>query len=106
MKPLLAALALSTALASPALAFDPADMSDGERTALNEAIKAYILENPEVLVEAMGVLEDRRMANEAQNDAIMVKANAAEIFTDKHSWVGGNPEGDVTLVEFLDYRCT
>lgn len=106
MKPLLAALALSTALASPALAFDPANMTEGERTALNEAVKAYILEHPEVLVEAMGVLEDRRMANEAQNDAIMVKANAAEIFADDHSWVGGNPEGDVTLVEFLDYRCT
>lgn len=106
MKPLFAALALSTALTAPALAFDPANMSDAERGALNEAIKAYILENPEVLVEAMGVLEDRRMAQEAQNDQLFIKANAAEIFADDHSWIGGNPEGDVTVVEFLDYRCT
>jgi protein-disulfide isomerase len=35
----------------------------------------------------------------------MVKAHAEEIFDDGYSWVGGNPDGDVTLVEFIDYRC-
>jgi protein-disulfide isomerase len=35
----------------------------------------------------------------------MIAANAQAIFEDGYSWVGGNPDGDVTIVEFMDYRC-
>ena len=35
----------------------------------------------------------------------LVATNADEIFDDGFSWVGGNPEGSFTLVEFLDYQC-
>lgn len=110
MKPVYFALCLATSLTPllplPAAAFDPAHMSAPEQAALNEAIKTYILENPEILVEAMGVLEDRRIAAQAQNDTILVQANAKEIFANPHAWTGGNPDGDVTVVEFIDYRCT
>ena len=68
-------------------------------------MQAYLLENPEVLVEAMDVLNARQAAADAQNDATLVKTNADAIFNDPASWVGGNPEGDITLVEFTDYRC-
>ncbi len=105
-KTLFGALCATTLMTAPALAFDPAQMSDAEREGFNEAIKTYLLENPEVLIEAMSVLEERRVAAEAQNDSTMVQANAAEIFDDGYSWVGGNPEGDITVVEFMDYRCS
>ena len=42
---------------------------------------------------------------QAEADRQMAELNAAALFEDPTSWVGGNPEGDVTLVEFLDYRC-
>lgn len=106
MKALLAALAVSTALASPAMAFDPASMSDDEKQAFGAAVKDYLMENPEVLVEAINALEERRVANEAQNDGAMIKANAEDIFNDGHSWIGGNPDGDLTMVEFIDYKCS
>ncbi|WP_397207934.1 DsbA family protein [Paracoccus jiaweipingae] len=106
MKALTAALALTTALSSPALAFDPAAMSQTEKDAFGAAVKDYLMENPEVLVEAINALEERRVANEAQNDSAMVKANAEDIFNDGHSWVGGNPDGDLTMVEFIDYKCS
>lgn len=103
---LLAALALTTTLAAPALAFDPASMTEAEKAAFGEAVKAYLMENPEVLVEAIGVLEERQQAADVQNDKVLVQTNAEDIFNDGYSWVGGNPEGDVTVVEFMDYRCS
>lgn len=104
----LSALALSTALLAtgPAAAFDLTAMTEAEKEAFGAAIKDYLMANPEVLVEAIGVLEERQAANEAQNDKVLVQANAEDLFNDSHSWVGGNPEGDVTVVEFIDYRCT
>lgn len=105
MRPLLPALGLMAALATPAAALDLAAMSDAEKAAFGEAVRAYLMENPQVLVEAIGVLEERQMAQEAENDKVIVATNAEDLFNDGHSWVGGNPEGDITIVEFVDYKC-
>ena len=105
MKALFVAAALSAATALPALAFDPANMSEPEKQAFGEAIRDYLMANPEVLVESINVLETRRASQEAQNDKLLVENNRDAIFQDGHSWVGGNPDGDLTLVEFVDYRC-
>ncbi len=56
-------------------------------------------------MEAIAVLEDRRDAEAANADLQMLAENHAAIFEDPASWSGGNPEGDVTVVEFVDYRC-
>lgn len=104
MKAILIAAAL-TATALPALAFDPAKMNDAEKAAFGAAVRDYLMANPDVLVESINVLEERRVADESKNDKLLVENNKAAIFDDGHSWVGGNPEGDVTLVEFIDYRC-
>ena len=100
------ALVLTLATALPAAAFDPAAMSEAEKTAFGEAVRAYLMENPDVLIESINVLEERRAADEAQNDKVLVSAHADELFADGHSWVGGNPDGDLTMVEFIDYRCS
>lgn len=104
MKALLTA-ALLAATALPATAFDPAAMSDTEKAAFGAAVRDYLMANPDVLVEAINVLEARRVADESKNDKLLVENNKAALFDDGHSWVGGNPEGDITLVEFFDYRC-
>jgi len=105
MKPLITAAALATLLASPALAFDPANMTEAEHEAFGEAVRSYIMDNPNVLVEAINAMEARRLEAEAENDKLLVAANSAALFEDGHSWVGGNPEGGLTIVEFIDYRC-
>lgn len=102
LKPLALALAFA---ATPALAFDIDAMSEDERQAFRAEIRAYLLDNPEVLMEAIGVLESREAQAQAATDAELVAQNAEALFEDEASWVGGNPEGDVTVVEFLDYRC-
>ena len=102
MKRLIAALLLT---ATPALAFDISAMSDAEKAAFGDAVREYLMANPEVLVESINVLEERRAATETQNDVALVAANREALFQDGYSWVGGNPDGDVTMVEFIDYRC-
>ena len=98
-------IAMTIFIAAPAAALDLGAMTDAERQAFRAEIRAYLLDNPEVLMEAIAVLEQRQTELSANNDKATVRANAKAIFDDGYSWVGGNPEGDVTLVEFMDYRC-
>jgi protein-disulfide isomerase len=100
-----AAAALAAATALPAGAFDIDAMTEAERTAFGDAVRAYLLENPEVIMDAVSVLEARQAAAQDAADADLIAANAEALFDDGVSWVGGNPDGDVTVVEFLDYRC-
>lgn len=97
--------ALLAMTAAPALAFDAAEMTETERAAFRAEVRAYLLENPEVIMEAVAILEQRQQAEAAGAERALVAANAAAIFEDGVSWVGGNPEGDVTVVEFMDYSC-
>lgn len=82
-----------------------AEMTDVERQAFRDEVRAYLLENPEVLIEAMDVLQSRQETASAQKDLDTLRTNADFIYRDPNSWVGGNPEGDITVVEFIDYRC-
>lgn len=68
-------------------------------------VRAYLLENPEVIFEAVAVFEQRSAAQQAEMGRALLEANAEALFEDGFSWVGGNPDGDITLVEFVDYRC-
>lgn len=104
-RPFLAACALALGLALPAQANDLANMTEEERAAFRDEVRAYLLDNPEVIMEAVKALESRQAEAEAQNDVALVAANKDALFNDANSWSGGNPEGDITLVEFLDYRC-
>jgi len=97
---LIASLAATTAFAEV-----PAGMNDADRAAFREEVRAYLLENPEVLMEAMDILQSREETASADRDIQMLAANAETIFASPDDWVGGNPEGDVVLVEFIDYRC-
>ncbi len=92
--------------ALPAAAFDIDAMSDTEREVFRSEIRTYLLENPEVLMEAIAVLEERRNQESQAAEVAMLEDNRQDIFDDGYSYVGGNPDGDVTIVEFLDYRCS
>ena len=98
-------MALTVASSAFAADLDFDTMTDAQRDAFGAQVRAYLLENPEVIMEAVQVLEARQAEEQAQSDVDLVSANADEIFNDGYSWVGGNPDGDVTIVEFFDYRC-
>jgi protein-disulfide isomerase len=96
----LAALAGLTALPAASEALTPEQLE-----AVDDRVRAYLLENPEIIVEALDELERRRQSAQVAADAELVAANAAALTEDGFSHVWGNPDGDVTVVEFSDYRC-
>lgn len=67
--------------------------------------KQYLLSNPEVIVEAVNGMQERQTAAIEDEMTAIVSARSEEIFNDPASPVGGNLQGDVTLVEFFDYNC-
>lgn len=81
------------------------EMTDAERENFRAEVRAYLLENPEVLMEAIAVLENRQEQAEANRDEQLAQVNANALTDDGFSYVGGNPDGDITIVEFIDYRC-
>ncbi len=100
------ALGLCLGLAPMAAgALDLDAMTPAEREAFRAEVRAYLLENPEVLQEAIAVLEARQAEVQAEADRALVSSLSSELYDDGRSWVGGNPDGDIVLVEFMDYRC-
>ena len=95
-----ALLALSLPQASRADEFSAPQKSEIERI-----VRGYLIAHPEVLQEAMSELEKRQTAAEAEKHKTAVKDNAQNLFSSPRQVVLGNPNGDVTFVEFFDYNC-
>ncbi|MBF9232467.1 DsbA family protein [Microvirga alba] len=94
-----------------ALAFGPSAMaqnavfSDQQRQAIGEIVKDYLMKNPEVLQEVIGELEKRQAEAQRVVQAGALKETRQTLLNAPHSFIVGNPSGDVTLVEFFDYNC-
>ena len=98
----LAALALMAPVAVPAHA---GDGTVPDREAMGEVIRDYLLKNPEVIEEAIGVLRAKRREEERRRAEAAIRENGEALRAHPMSPVSGNPKGDVTMVEFFDYRC-
>jgi protein-disulfide isomerase len=99
-----AVLAILCAGAGTALAQDD-PFTPAQREALDDRIRSYLLENPELFLEVFDLLEQRRLDAQADADAALVAEYADRLRFAATSPVMGNPEGDVTIVKFSDYRC-
>jgi protein-disulfide isomerase len=97
--------ALACAVALPVQALDLQNITPEERAIFREEVRAYLMDQPQVIMDAVNQLEARQEQQAAQADLSLVSDNADALFNDGYSYVGGNPDGDITLVEFSDYRC-
>ena len=70
-----------------------------------QRVRDFLLEHPEVIMEAVQLLQERQRAAEAEGLKRTIAARRDEIFNDPSAPVGGNPSGDITVVEFFDYNC-
>lgn len=68
-------------------------------------VRAYLLNNPQVIREAIEVLTANEQRDKAVQTALSLSSAKDELEDDGYSFVAGNPNGDVTIVEFFDYRC-
>lgn len=76
-----------------------------EQEEIRSIVRDYLLENPEIIAEALHMLDSRRK-NEEEAARLEAVTNLQEqIFESPNQIVMGNPDGDVTMVEFFDYNC-
>jgi protein-disulfide isomerase len=97
---LAAAFALPAALPAQAQSFSPDQRGEIERI-----MRDYLLSHPELLQEVLAEMEKRQAVADAEKHRAGVQEHAATIFSSPRQITLGNPQGDVTVVEFFDYNC-
>ena len=90
--------------AAPAHAADAA-FSDDQKKAIGEIIKDYLIKNPDLIVEVQQALEAKMELEQAEKLKTFMSENAKDIYRNPDSPVAGDPNGDITVVEFFDYNC-
>jgi protein-disulfide isomerase len=105
MRALLTAAAMAAILAVPAAAETSGEAGALPREEIERIVRDYLMREPEVIYEAIQELQKRREVAEADRQRQMIVTRADDIFRSGDDPVVGNPDGDVILVEFFDYRC-
>ena len=100
-----AAAGLAALLAFAPHASQAAEFSAPQKGEIESIVREYLIAHPEVLQEAMTELEKRQTVAEAEKHKTAVKDNASAIFSSPRQVNLGNPDGNVTFVEFFDYNC-
>jgi len=101
---LLSAISLCTAMVVSAPGFAVEALSPAQRAEVQQLVGSYLKENPEVVIEAIQAWREQQEAVEAA----VLKETIGELMAESQntqSPVWGNPNGDVTVVEFFDYNC-
>jgi len=113
-----AATPIVVAQETPAAVVDTTGtFTEAEQAAINQMIgdyiatnpgfiRDYLIGNPEVIQDAVTELERRRIDAEAARQAEQIALHRDLLLYSPRQAVIGNPDGDVTLVEFFDYNCT
>lgn len=82
------------------------EFNDKQKSEIEQIMRDYLLENPELLLDVGRLLEQKQAEDEQKKRVAGVTENAEEIFRSPADYVAGNPNGDVTMVEFFDYNCS
>ncbi len=102
-------LGLITAAAVLAFVAGPAtsagSLTETQKKEVEAVIQDYILKNPEIISKAIDALQARQREAEEKASKAALIANRSQLFKDATSPVSGNPNGDITVIEFFDYRC-
>ncbi len=98
---------LAGLVAAPVNAQDDqaSNFTPAEEEAIRQLVRDYLLTNPEVLIEAAQAYRERQQEIQQQQARQTLVSRREELDRDPDSPVLGNPDGDVVVVEFFDYRC-
>ena len=106
---LTAALGFAAALAGAVLCAAPPASADeftpAQKQELGAFIREYLVNNPDVLREAIEALDKRDKATAEAQRQKTVASEAGPLFSSKYQATIGNPKATATLVEFFDYNC-
>lgn len=99
-------LPLATLLALPAGPVSAGEeLSAAQQERIEAVVREYILNNPEIVVESLRGYEVKHRQASEEDAKKAIAANRDALERNPTSPVAGNPQGDVTIVEFFDYRC-
>lgn len=76
-----------------------------DQETLNAQVHDYIVNNPEVIQEAVNELQRREQAQQETEAREKLAANRDAVYAGPDALVFGNPEGAVNVAEFFDYNC-
>jgi protein-disulfide isomerase len=96
-------LLLMLPLMAPARAAEP--LTPAQKDAVEKIIHDYFMAHPEFIIDVLHEAEAKLKAEKADDAKQAIAARRDELLHDASAPVGGNPDGDVTIVEFFDYRC-
>ncbi len=105
-----ALLTLSSALLSSfAIAAPTTDSSNNftnaQKSEIQNIVHDYLIKNPEVLIEASRILQQRERTRMTEKAQKAIPRLAKKLFSAPENQIGGNPNGNTTIVEFFDYQC-
>lgn len=81
------------------------DSDPEEQARIEQIVRDYLMRHPEVIVEALQEMQRREEIAERERTSAMIAAHMTQLDDPTGRFVAGNPDGDVTVVEFFDYRC-
>jgi len=76
-----------------------------QKKALGDIIKDYLIKNPEIMLEVQSAYDEKSQKEQDAKLKEFMAKNAKDIYRSADSSVAGDPNGDVTVVEFFDYNC-
>ncbi|MCB9993923.1 MAG: DsbA family protein [Hyphomicrobiaceae bacterium] len=76
-----------------------------DESALNPLIEKYLMDNPRVLQRVSERLQDELATEEREKTRVALAGMHDQLYDDPDHVIIGNPNGDVTLIEFFDYNC-
>ena len=79
--------------------------STKQRQLIERIIRDYVIENPEIIEEAIRKLEQNKRLIASQADEKRVLENVNALYRDPDTPILGNPNGDISIVEFVDHGC-
>lgn len=101
---LITAFAMSTINQQPTASANVV-LTDQSRPEIQEIVREYLLQNPEVVRDSLIELERRDQVAQADQQQRAIELHRDDLFNSADDVVVGNPNGDITLVEFFDYNC-
>jgi len=84
---------------------DAGNLTSDQRLEINKLIHQYILDNPQVILKSVQRMQAGTQQKSRQQAQANVAAYREQLINDPDAPIIGNAKGNVTIVEFFDYRC-